>query len=178
MKSIEYLYSLVDQSNFTTIGYTSNDKNLKDEFISKLSYIDLREIDPSFSFNGSLKQKIRDIRLDSILNDSEDLSEINFKYILIDYNDLPHLQKSDVYKSIQLNQIVEKLRSECVECGLKVIFTTPTYTSLEVTPSQNLKGGSRSMHIADLAFIIDKGVAKLMKNRFGSDNETISLSGL
>jgi hypothetical protein len=34
------------------------------------------------------------------------------------------------------------------------------------------------MYIADLAFIIDKGVAKLMKNRFGSDNETISLSGL
>jgi hypothetical protein len=173
MKSIEYLYSLVDQSNFTTIGYTSNDENLKDEFISKLSYIDLREIDPSFSFNGSLKQKIRDIRLDSILNDSEDLSEINFKYILIDYNDLPHLEKSDVYKSIQLNQIVEKLRSECLECGLKVIFTTPTYTSLGA-PS----GGSRSMHIADLAFMIDKKVAKLMKNRFGTDNEIISLDEL
>jgi hypothetical protein len=97
---------------------------------------------------------------------------------LIDYNDLPHLQKSDVYKSIQLNQIVEKLRSECVECGLKVIFTTPTYTSLEVTPSQNLKGGSRSMHIADLVFMIGKGVAKLMKNRFGADNETFSLNEL
>ena len=159
----------MDQSNFTTIGYTSNDKNLKDEFISKLSYIDLREIDSSFSFDGSLKQKIRDIRLDSILNDSEDLSKINFKYILIDYNDLPHLQKSDVYKSIQLNQIVEKLRSECLECGLKVIFTTPTYTSL---------GGNRSMHIADLAFMIDKKVAKLMKNRFGTDNEIISLDEL
>ena len=31
MKPIEYLYDLVGQSNFTTIGYTFQDEKLKDE---------------------------------------------------------------------------------------------------------------------------------------------------
>ena len=34
------------------------------------------------------------------------------------------------------------------------------------------------MHMADLVFMISDGVAKLMKNRFGIDNETFSLNGL
>jgi hypothetical protein len=178
MKPIENLYDLVDQSRFTTIGYTFQDEKLKDEFISKLPCIRYKEIDSSFSFDGSIKQKLRDIRLDSLLNDTD--IGLKFEYLVLDFErDLPYLGKGDkneISRSIQLSSILEKLRGQSIECGIKVIFTTPTYTSFDL--NQNLKGGSKSMYMADLAFIVNDGIAKLMKNRFGIDNETFSLNGL
>ena len=181
MKPIEYLYDLVGQSNFTTIGYTFQDEKLKDEFISKLPCIRYKEMDPSFSFDGSIKQKLRDIRLDSLLNDTPDIG-LKFEYLVLDFEeDLPYLGKGDkheISRSILLGSIIEKLRGESVECGIKVIFTTPTYTSLGVTSTQKLKGGSKSMYMADLVFFVNDGIAKLMKNRFGIDNETFSLNKL
>lgn len=183
MKPIEYLYYLVGQSNFTTIGYTFQDEKLKDEFISKLPCIRYKEIDSSFSFDGSIKQKLRDIRLDSLLNDTPDIG-LKFEYLVLDFEeDLPYLGKGDkheISRSILLGSIIEKLRGESIECGIKVIFTTPTYTSLGVTSTQKLKGGSKSMHMADLVFMINSGIAKIEKNRFshGHFDETISLNGL
>jgi hypothetical protein len=178
MKPIENLYDLVGQSRFTTIGYTFQDEKLKDEFISKLPCIRYKEIDSSFSFDGSIKQKLRDIRLDSLLNDTD--IGLKFEYLVLDFErDLPYLGKGDkneISRSIQLSSILEKLRGQSIECGIKVIFTTPTYTSFDL--NQNLKGGSKSMYMADLAFIVNDGIAKLMKNRFGIDNETFSLNGL
>jgi hypothetical protein len=179
MKPIENLYDLVGQSNFTTIGYTFQDEKLKDEFISKLPFIRYKEIDSSFSFDGSIKQKLRDIRLNSILNDTEDIGP-NFEYLVLDFEeDLQYLGEGDkleISRSIQLSSILEKLRGQSIECGIKVIFTTPTYTSFDL--NQNLKGGSKSMYMADLAFIVNDGIAKVMKNRFGIDNETFSLNEL
>ncbi len=179
MKPIENLYDLVGQSNFTTIGYTFQDEKLKDEFISKLPFIRYKEIDSSFSFDGSIKQKLRDIRLNSILNDTEDIGP-NFEYLVLDFEeDLQYLGEGDkleISRSIQLSSILEKLRGQSIECGIKVIFTTPTYISFDL--NQNLKGGSKSMYMADLAFIVNGGVAKIMKNRFGIDNETFSLNEL
>ena len=181
MKPIENLYDLVGQSNFTTIGYTFQDEKLKDEFISKLPCIRYKEIDSSFSFDGSIKQKLRDIRLSSILNDTPDIG-LKFEYLILDFEeDLPYLGKGDkneIARSIQLSSILEKLRGESIECGIKIIFTTPTYSTLSISQTQNLKGGSKSMYMADLVFFVNGGIAKLMKNRFGIDNETFSLNGL
>jgi hypothetical protein len=178
MKPIENLYDLVGQSNFTTIGYTFQDEKLKDEFISKLPFIRYKEIDSSFSFDGSIKQKLRDIRLDSLLNDTPDIG-LKFEYLVLDFEeDLEKSEKNEIARSIQLSGILEKLRGESIKCGIKVIFTTPTYSSLDVTPTQNLKGGSKSMYMADLVFMINSGIAKIAKNRFGIDNETFSLNEL
>ena len=177
MKPIEYLYDLVGQSNFTTIGYTFQDEKLKDEFISKLPCIRYKEIDSSFSFDGSIKQKLRDIRLDSILNDSSDIG-IKPVYLILDYDDLP--SQPDVSRYIQLGYLLEKLRSQGIESDVKIIFTTPTYDSLELSPTQKIKGGSKSLYMADLVFMINSGIAKIAKNRFshGHFDETISLNGL
>ena len=174
MKSIEYLYDLVGQSNFTTIGYTHQDEKLKDEFISKLPCIRYKEIDSSFSFDGSIKQKIRDIRLDYLLNDTPDIG-LKFEYLILDYEDLPsqpEVDKHEISRSIQLSSILEKLRGQVKESDVKIIFTSPTYNS-----SQNLRGGSKSIYMADLFFVIGNGIGKIEKNRFGN-NETISLNVL
>lgn len=184
MKPIEYLYDLVGQSNFTTIGYTFQDEKLKDEFISKLPCIRYKEIDPSFSFVDTIKQKLRDIRLDSVLDDSSDIG-IKIEYVVLDSEEdllnQPDGEKYEVSRSIRLNHILEKLRDEGIKSDVKIIFTTPTYTSLELPYSyttQNLKGGSKSMYMADLVFFVNDGIAKLMKNRFGINNETFSLNEL
>jgi hypothetical protein len=181
MKPIEYLYDLVGQSNFTTIGYTFQDGNLKDEFISKLPFIRYKEIDSSFSFDGTIKQKIRDIRLDSILNDSSDIGKPG--YLILDYDDLPsHLDNylDGIPRSIELSKLLENLRTHGIVSDVKIIFTTPTYNSLELVPSQKLKGGIKSIYISDLVFMIGDGVAKIEKNKFshGHFNETVSLNRL
>lgn len=181
MKPIEYLYDLVGQSNFTTIGYTFQDEKLKDEFISKLPCIRYKEIDSSFSFDGTIKQKLRDLRLDSLLNDTLDIG-LKFEYLVLDFEeDLPYLGKGDeheISRSILLGSILEKLRSQGIESGVKIIFTAPTYGSLELAPTQRIKGGSKSLHMSDLVFMISSGIGKIQKNRFGIDNETFSLNGL
>ena len=178
MKPIENLYELVEQSKFTTIGYTFQDEKIKDEFISKLPCIRYKEIDPSFSFDGSIKQKLRDIRLESILNNTPDIG-LKFEYLVLDFEE--DLEKVGVFlngisRSIKLSSILEKLRGQSIECGIKIIFTTQTYTSFDL--NQNLKGGSKSMYMSDLVFFVNDGIAKLMKNRFGIDNETFSLNRL
>ena len=74
MKSIDYLYNLVGQSNFTTIGYASQDERLKDGFISKLPIFRLKELDSSFSFTNIrqlIKQKVRENRIDCLLDNSD-----------------------------------------------------------------------------------------------------------
>jgi hypothetical protein len=58
-------------------------KKLKDEFISKLPCIRYKEIDSSFSFDGTIKQKLRDIRLDSLLNDTP----VKFEYLVLDFEE-------------------------------------------------------------------------------------------
>ena len=120
--------------------------------------------------------------MDSLLNDTPDIG-LKFEYLVLDFEeDLPYLGKGDkneISRSIQLSGILEKLRGESIECVIKVIFTTPTYSSLD-TPTQNLKGGSKSMYMADLVFMINSGIAKIVKNRFshGHFDETFSLNGL
>ena len=173
------LYELISQSNFTTIGYPFEDKNLRDRLISKLAYISYKEIDPSFSLDVNIKQKLRDIRLNSILNDDVNIG-INYEYLVIDFEDLPYCEeysnKFEISRSIQLNFILERLRYQSMECGIKVIFTTPTYTSFDL--KQSLKGGSKCIYMADLVFIINDGIVEIMKNRFGVDNKTFSLNEL
>jgi hypothetical protein len=67
MKTLNDLFDLVKQSDVTLIGYTFRDERIKDELISNFNYIDVGQIDSSFS----LKSFLRDLKLNSILeNDS------------------------------------------------------------------------------------------------------------
>ena len=93
MKPIEYLYDLVGQSNFTTIGYTFQDEKLKDEFISKLPIFRLKELGSSFSSFANMtqliKQKVRENRIDCLLDNSDEYFDIpKFDYIVLDLEDM------------------------------------------------------------------------------------------
>jgi hypothetical protein len=194
MKSIEYLYGLVGQSNFTTIGYTHQDEKLKDELISRLPNFRLKELSSSFSFNNikqEIKQKVRENRLDCLLDNTEEFIDIpKFDYLVVDLEDISPSGKDDGYvsmhRSIQLKNLLENLRSDSIKNDYKVIFTSSTYKTIsddrisrELHDStEQLKGGSSGMYMADLALMIKDGIAKITKNRFGYNDETISLNVL
>jgi hypothetical protein len=186
MKSIEYLYDLVGQSNFTTIGYTFQDEKLKDELIFRLPNFRLKELSSSFSFNNikqEIKQKVRENRLDCLLDSTEEFIDIpKFDYLIVDLEDIPPSGKDDgdvsMHRSIQLRNLLENLRSDSIENDYKVIFTTPTYKTMTDNPIDKLKGGSSAMYMADLALMIKDGFVKILKNRFGHNDEIISLDEL
>lgn len=187
MKSIDYLYNLVGQSNFTTIGYTFQDERLKDVFISKLPIFRLKELDSSFSFTNMrqlIKQKVRENRIDCLLDNSDEYFDIpKFDYIVLDLEDMVKVEVKDdgylsMHRSIQLKNLLENLRNDSIENNYKVIFTTTTYTTMTDEPKDQLKGGSSSMYMADLVVMFNGGVAKIAKNRFGFNDEIISLTEL
>jgi hypothetical protein len=186
MKSIEYLYGLVGQSNFITIGYTHQDEKLKDELISRLPNFRLKELSSSFSFNNikqEIKQKVRENRLDCLLDNTEEFIDIpKFDYLVVDLEDIPPSGKDDddvsMHRAIQLKNLLENLRSDSIENDYKVIFTTPTYKTISDDPMDQLKCGSSGMYMADLVLMIKDGIAKITKNRFGYNDETISLNVL
>ena len=187
MKSIDYLYDLVGKSNFTTIGYTSQDEKLKDGFISKLPIFRLRELGSSFSFNNIkqlIVQKVRENRIDCLLDNSDVYFDIpKFDYLLLDIEDMTKVEVKDdgyvsMHRSIQLKNLLENLRNDSIENNYKVIFTTTTYTTMTDEPKDQLKGGSSSMFMADLVVMFNGGVAKIEKNRFGFNDEIISLTEL
>ena len=57
MKSIEYFFELIQQSNVSLLGYRFKQERLKDEIISKLPHLVVPEIDSSFSFKSFLRDK-------------------------------------------------------------------------------------------------------------------------
>jgi len=190
MKSIEYLYDLIGQSHFTTIGYTFQDERLKDELISRLPNFRLKELtsSSSFSFNNikqEIKQKVRENRLDCLLDNTDEFIDIpKFDYIVVDLEDIPPRVKdkddgyTSMHRSNQIRNLLENLRSDSIKNDYKVIFTAPTYKTLSDYPKDQLEGGSSSMYMADLVIMIKDGFAKIAKSRFGFNDEIISLNEL
>ena len=188
MKSIEYLYNLVGQSNFTTIGYNFQDEKLKDELISRLPNFRLKELSSSFSFNNirqEIKQKVRENRLDCLLDNTEEFIDIpNFDYIVVDLEDIPPRVKdkddgyTSMHRSNQIRNLLENLKSDSIKNDYKVIFTAPTYKTMSDHPTEQIKGGSSGIYMADLVLMIKDGFAKIAKNRFGSYDEIIYLDEL
>ena len=169
MESIEYLYDLLNKSNFITIGYTSQHESLKDEFISKLpSMVINEEIDSSFSF----KSIIRDNKLESLL-DNKDL--IIPEYFVIDYDKVSFPNIDNMARYLRLKETLENLRYVGIENNIKIIFTSPIY---RLSEDYTIKGGSTPMYIADLVLMLNGGSCIIKKNRFDRDNKTISLNGL
>jgi hypothetical protein len=61
------LFELIRKSDVTTIGYTFQNERIKDELISNFNYIDVGQINSSFS----LRSFLRDLKLKSILETGE-----------------------------------------------------------------------------------------------------------
>jgi len=204
MKSIQYLYELVDKSDVTVLGYTAKGERIMDEFISRLPHIKLGEVDSCFNFLTYL----REIKLNQVLDD------IDFRYIVLDIGSVVRPRESNgmdftkiIRKMVQdirtdmfkaYNKMQEESlgldfddpvshQKEIIETPYQLIITSPMYKSMDKFKTHNFSGGDSPLMMSDLAFVIqessikDKLIGKkpyisIMKNRYGmGGTENVSL---
>ena len=171
------MFELIRQSGVTTIGYTFQNERIKDELISNFNYIDVGKIDSSFS----LRSFLRNLKLNSIL---ENDSVKNPEYLVLDLNNIRFKSDDLRDRQRQINALVEDLRSQLYtdvsefpgNPQFKFILTSPLYRSGVNSLGndiQNFIGGSGPLYASDLAFKISNDKIKVIKNRFGMDNDEI-----
>jgi hypothetical protein len=179
MKPLEDLFDLVKQSDVTLIGYTFQDEKIKDELISNFNYVDVGQIDWSFSF----KSFLRDLKINSILETGEVVKKPD--YILLDIGNIPIKNNDALYGRQKFIQtFVEDFRSQIyTDCSgfpakpqFKIILTTSLYRSgmnSDGNDIKNFSGGSAPLYVSDLVFTISNDKIKVIKNRFGMDGDEI-----
>lgn len=177
--NVDYLYKTLEKSDVSLIGYTFKTERIKDEFISKLPHINVGRINSSFS----IRQYIRDYKINQILDNSSSYSDFN--WIVIDINDIEvDKSYSDNLKALNransISKMIERLKSELFEFQInykkdefgldfddfkshiqederlkfKLLITSPMYKSSEKLDLNNFSGGSKPLYMADFAFVI------------------------
>ena len=179
MKTLNDLFDLVKKSDVTLIGYTFQDEKIKAELISNFNYIDVGQIDSSFSIRSFL----RDLKLKSILETGEVLKKPD--YILLDIGNIPIKNNDALYgRQKFIKSFVEDFRSQIyTDCSgfpgkpqFKIILTTSLYRSginSDGNDINNFSGGSAPLYVSDLVFTISDDKIKVIKNRFGMDGDEI-----
>ena len=178
MKTINDLFDLFKQSDVTLVGYTFKDERIKDELISNFNYVDVGQIDSSFS----LKSFLRDSKLNSILDDKFKLPD----YILIDTNNILYDSENIGSRRNSIRSITEKIRSEIYSqySGnfpqtplVKLIITQPMNVIMQNLhrtfddDTTSFTGGNSTLYISDLVVTIKGDKIKVVKNRFGDDDD-------
>jgi hypothetical protein len=103
MENIEDLFNLINKSTITLIGYSFKDEMRKDELISNFNYVEMEEINSSFS----IKPILRDIKVQSVLDKRKSPD-----FILIDTNNILYDSEKIGGRSQSIHQLTEKLRGE------------------------------------------------------------------
>jgi hypothetical protein len=169
MNSKKDLCNLIEESTLTLIGYTFQDERIKDELISNFNYVEIKEIDSSFSFKSFLRNE----KLNYILDDGK-----KFDYILLDLNNIrptyDGVSKWD--KSSFIRNVLEKLRERIWVEGepqYKIIVTSPLNKTLDKSEIGSFVGGNQPIYMSDLVVVLKGRIAKVIKNRNGSDGDYI-----
>ena len=177
MNDINHLYDLIGESSLTLIGYSFRQERIKDAFISKLNYVQIDEIDSSFS----LHSYIRDLKLDSILNGDDILSPVPGQYVIFDLNNIKSSKRSEnsdgtlfeIPKFIR--KLTEDIRTTSMLFKFKPILICSMYQTLigQNDPTGlNFVGGSSPMYASDLVLRFSDDGVSVIKNRY-SGNFTI-----
>ena len=179
MKSIEYFFELIQQSNVSLLGYRFKQERLKDEIISKLPHLVVPEIDSSFSF----KSFLRDLKLKSILETGDTVN--NPEYLVLDLNDIRFESDDLGGRQNQIANILNKIREDMYsgpELPYKLLILTSLYSSglknVDDDSITNFKGGSKPIYMSDVAIVMQEESMKVLKNRFDDNNIDISYNKL
>jgi len=175
MEPINKIFEYLKESNLTMIGYKYQDERIKDELISKLPHIEIFEFDSSFSVMSALKRKIRDKKIDSVL-DGEEFSNTNF--LVVDLGNFSMSKSESAFeRSRHISEFIGQMRKEVMETKYSLIILSPV-NSNPIGEIPSFSGGNRSIYMADMAYVIEGRKIKIIKNRFDGDNITISLDNL
>jgi len=169
MNSKEDLCSLIGESTLTLIGYTFKDERIKDELISNFNYVEIKEIDSSFSFKSFLRNE----KLNQVLDSGK-----KFDYILLDLNNIrptyDGVSKWD--KSSFIRNVLEKLRERIwveVEPQYKIIVTSPLNKTSDKDEIGSFVGGNQPIYMSDLVVVLKGEISRVIKNRNGGEGDYI-----
>jgi hypothetical protein len=169
MNSKEDLCSLIGESTLTLIGYTFKDERIKDELISNFNYVEIKEIDSSFSFKSFLRNE----KLNQVLDSGK-----KFDYILLDLNNIrptyDGVSKWD--KSSFIRNVLEKLRERIwveVEPQYKIIVTSPLNKTSDKDEMGSFVGGNQPIYMSDLVVVLKGEISRVIKNRNGGEGDYI-----
>lgn len=165
MNSKKDLCNLIEESTLTLIGYTFQDERIKDELISNFNYVEIKEIGSSFTFKSFLREQ----RINQIIVEYKD-----FDYILIDLNSIKPDDNNVWERSNFIRNVLEKIteRIYLEKLSYKIIITSPVYKSIS-SGVGNFIGGNQTIYMSDLVVVLKGRIAKVIKNRNGSDGDYI-----
>ena len=170
MNSKKDLCNLIEESTLTLIGYTFKDERIKDELISNFNYVEIKEIDSSFSFKSFLRNE----KLNHILDSGK-----KFDYILLDLNDIlpTSYDPSKVFSRVGfIRNVLERLRERIWTEGkpqYKIIITSPLNKTFDKDEIGSFVGGNQPIYMSDLVMVLKENLAKVIKNKNGSDGDYI-----
>ena len=166
MKSLGDLCNLISQSTITLIGYTFQDEKIKDELISNFNYVEIKEIGSSFTFKSFLREQ----RINQIIVEYKD-----FDYILIDLNNVRPDDNNIWERSNFIRNVLEKIteRIYLEKLNYKIIVTSPVNKSINTDEIVIFIGGNQPIYMSDLVVVLKGQIAKVIKNRNGSDGDYI-----
>lgn len=180
MLSYQDILNLIKNSDFTLVGYSFKNERIKDELISNFNYIEIEEANSSFCF----KSFLRDLKIKSILENARPVRHP--EYILLDTNNIIFSDKDNLLGGRQkiIRSFVENLRSQLYTDysgfneapQFKIILTSSLYRSgvnSEGNNINNFSSGSGPLYVSDLVLSIIDNKIKIIKNRFGNNDDEI-----
>ena len=182
MKDISHFFSNLEKSDISLLGYSFKDERIKDELISKIPHVEIKEIGLSFSF----KSYLRNEKINHLFEDTDLFTDV--KWFVLDINDIRQSSNELGTKQNQIKDILHKIRYEMYfgisetysyeeKGNFKLLILSPMYKSSSDFDINPFVGGSSPLYMSDFVSSIKDGSLEFIKNRH--DNESkISLDNL
>ena len=180
MEDINYFFNILEKSDISLLGYTFKNERVKDEIISKIPHVEIKEIDSSFSF----KNYLRDEKL-KYLFEGSDMSDIKVpKWFVLDINNITSkllINKVKLIKEV-LNNIRRYMYSDTYgieDPFYKLLITCTLQKTTSDFGIHSFIGGNTPIYISDFVCAInDNNNLNVLKNRHDDNDKKISLGGL
>ena len=179
MEDISYFFNILEKSDISLLGYTFKNERVKDEIISKIPHVEIKEIDSSFSFRSYLRNE----KLNHLFEEGN-LPNSNVKWFVLDINNITSKLLIDKAKIIR--EVIENIRKDMYSdtYGIEDPFYKLLITcTLQKTTSDfgihSFIGGNTPIYISDFVCAInDNNNLNVLKNRHDDNDKKISLGGL
>ena len=157
MEDISYFFNILEKSDISLLGYTFKDERIKDEIISKIPHVEIKEIDSSFSFRSYLRNE----KLNHLFEESN-LPNSNAKWFVLDINNITSKLLIDKVKLIR--EVIENIRKDMwldndPETPLyKLLITCPLNTKKISSSDFDINsfiGGNTPIYISDFVCTIN-----------------------
>ena len=179
MEDISYFFNILEKSDISLLGYTFKNERIKDEIISKIPHVEIKEIDSSFSFRSYLRNE----KLNHLFEEGN-LPNSNAKWFVLDINNITSkllINKVKLIKEV-LNNIRRYMYSDTYgieEPFYKLLITCPLQKTTSDFDIHSFSGGNTPIWISDFVCAInDNNNLNVLKNRHDDNDKKISLGGL